>query len=55
MTNFDRIKAMSVEEMAVALMCPAEFDKTFNKYKECIPKRCCNKCVKEWLESEVDT
>lgn len=54
MTNFDRIKAMSVEEMSDALMCPAEFDNRFNKDKECLPHIPCNKCVKEWLESEVE-
>ena len=54
-TNFDRIKAMSVEEMALMLMCPAEYDLSFNKKCGCNGEfnRDCNECCKNWLESEV--
>lgn len=64
MTNFERIKAMSVEEMA-EFMCSANdticFDNcnrdTGNKYSckfgdSCTPENCI-KCMKEYLESEV--
>ena len=53
-TNFDRIKAMSVEELAnfipnwsytKACKCDEEI------YVDCNNE--CWKCVKEWLESEV--
>lgn len=55
-TNFDRIKKMSVEEMAEfipdwsytkACKCDEEI------YADCNNE--CSKCVKEWLESEVET
>lgn len=51
-TNYDRIRNMSIEEMAVLLMCPAEIDCTFEKPDNCKEKNCC-KCTLEWLESEV--
>ena len=53
MTNYEKIKQMSVEEMAFMLMCPAEYDLSF---KDCEGKynRNCNECVKEWLEQEVE-
>lgn len=47
---------MSIEEMAVTLMCPAEYDAGFNKNKNCnaeMNKNCC-KCTMKWLESECD-
>jgi hypothetical protein len=56
-TNFDRIKAMSVEEMAFALVeishiehipetVRKEYARTRKTYRECFI---------EWLESEVET
>lgn len=53
MTNYEKIKQMSVEEMALLLMCPAEYDLSF---KDCEGEynKNCNGCVKEWLEQEVE-
>lgn len=56
MTNYERIKAMSIDEMAESYLpffdCPydtpyvgCEMGKKFDDD--------CNKCVKHWLESEV--
>ena len=55
MTNYERIKAMSVEEMALAIMCPAEYDLNFNRKSDCNGEmnRNCLKCTTEWLQSEV--
>lgn len=53
MTNYERIKNMSVEEMQKALYgCLGD---------ECtLPVMCClaqncKECIKQWLESEVET
>ena len=50
MTNYDRIKQMSIEEMGYLLLCPYSTDDTdlfmCNK-DDCI------ECTKAWLESEV--
>lgn len=61
MTNYERIKNMSVEEMAEILMCPVEMDNNFKpptncgKYSNAIETDCdCYKCCEQWLESEVD-
>ena len=61
MTNYERIKNMSVEEMAEILMCPVEMDNNFKpptncgKYSNAIETDCdCCKCCEQWLESEVD-
>lgn len=53
MTNFERIKSMSIDEMA-------EFIYEHCCCDDCsLPTSCldknCKKCVKKWLESEVDT
>ena len=51
-TNYDRIRNMSVEEMA-NLICHNY------RCRKCAYTKCCNgECeigIKEWLESEVDT
>ena len=55
MTNFDRIKAMSIDELAKFIP-----DWSYTKACKCdeLPYAQCNyecdKCVKEWLESEVE-
>lgn len=61
LTNYERIKNMSVEEMAAIIMCPAEMDccfetpKTCAKYSNAIEIDCdCCKCCEKYLESEVD-
>lgn len=33
MTNFEKIKHMSVEDMALMFMCPAKYDTDFDKNK----------------------
>lgn len=48
MTNYDRIKQMSIDEMAYAIMCPYETDLDICNEDDCI------KCTKAWLESEVE-
>lgn len=53
-TNYDRIKNMSVEEMAENLMggntfCPY---KVFTTIKFC-PNSNCDECIKNWLKSEA--
>ena len=52
MTNFERIKAMSVEEMAKYI------DAQYSQHSFCNPrKNCegidCTECIEAWLESEV--
>lgn len=51
MTNYERIKAMSVEEMAEFMMRQWEGCPPVN----CPPDLLCKKCWAEWLESECDT
>lgn len=66
MTNFDRIKAMSVEEVAEAIYrnddfdvvipfckCKGECDDIIDNNSGPVPKEMCLNCVKEWLESEA--
>ena len=55
MTNFDHIKAMTVEEMAEFLTL-----KVFERTVEIANADCflcdethCTKCLKQWLESKV--
>lgn len=57
MTNYEKIRAMSVEEMARLLMCPAEYDLNFNRTADCHAdmSRDCNECTRNWLNSEVET
>lgn len=55
-TNADRIRNMSDEELAVYIMCPAEYDLGFNKERECNGEmnRNCRKCTLKWLQSEAE-
>ena len=64
MTNYDRIKAMSVEEMAAATLSKFPYGEGCEKFCACTKNGYCNKfadddqgdCVdgvKQWLESEV--
>ena len=48
MTNYDRIKQMSIEDMAYTIMCPYETDPDICNEYDCI------KCTKAWLEMEVE-
>ena len=55
MTNFEKIKQMSVEELALMLMCPAEYDTDFNKKSKCKGSFSnCYNCTLNWLESEAE-
>lgn len=56
MTNYEKIKEMSIDEMALTLMCPAEYDTAFNKTNKCNAEmdKNCHKCTVEWLESEAE-
>lgn len=61
MTNFDRIKGMSVEEISAILENVLEADVCLNKngncYEDCVFRYFCDlNCgeAKEWLESEVE-
>lgn len=55
-TNADRIRAMSDEELAIMLMCPAEYDESFNKNKDCNGEmnKNCKECTLNWLQSEAE-
>ena len=55
MTNFERIKRMSVEELAnlLATPCECEVDPETDGYVECGNYLCIKRIIK-WLESEVD-
>ena len=55
MTNFEKIKQISVEDMALMLMCPAEYDTDFNKKSKCNGSfsNCYNYTL-HWLESEAE-
>lgn len=48
MTNYERIKNMSVEEMAYTIMCPYDTEPDMCNHDDCI------KCTKQWLEQEVE-
>lgn len=54
MTNFERIKNMTVEEMAKVIPCPyikEAYDEC--KYGWHEKEETCEDCIKHWLESEV--
>lgn len=60
MTNYERIKGMSVEEMAVLLygVCPYALEKLPEEKRALARKMCrfgigCDECRIEWLNSEV--
>lgn len=61
MTNYERIKAMSVEEMKRLLggICPYTLDPISEKQRAIGRKKClsgisCNNCRLDWLNSEVE-
>ena len=47
MTNYERIKQMSIDEMAYLIMCP------YNTEADLCNKNDCIGCTKEWLMKEV--
>lgn len=58
MTNFEKIKQMSIDEMARSCSCPYDISGD-PPYINCEIgekfKYNCIDCTKHWLESEVDT
>lgn len=61
MTNYERIKAMSIKDMAAIIMCPTEMDYYFEpptscaEYSNGIETDCdCCKCCEKYLENEVE-
>ena len=55
MTNAEKIRNMTDEELAAILMCPAEFVLNYNINYECKGEEesDCLECIKQWLQSEV--
>ena len=55
MNNFEKIKAMSIEEMAEFFRFKMFFcsDEATDKY-ECDKYENCTDCIKQWLESESE-
>lgn len=52
MTNYERIKQMSIEEMARCKdICPFEF---LGSIEICKIDGRCDECRKKWLETEVE-
>ncbi len=47
LTNFEKIKAMSIDEMAKIIECP-------RSEVECKGDISCTACCKQWLESEAE-
>ena len=56
MTNYERIKDMSVEEMAEEMSSICKRAKRTQKDRQhlCIYSEC-KRCIKQYLESEVET
>ena len=61
MTNYERIKAMSVEEMVELLggICPYALDPMSEKQRaigvhKCLSGISCDNCHLDWLNSEVE-
>lgn len=48
MTNYDRIKQMSIDEMAYTIMCPYDIEPDICNNDNCIKR------TKEWLEQEAE-
>lgn len=54
MTNYERIKSMSIEEMAELLLDGCRGAECDDQPKNEYGSVNCFKCRKQWLESEVD-
>lgn len=56
MTHYEKIKSMSIEEMAIFIPCPYEYIDNIPYFSsmECIEVISCKECCKQWLESEVE-
>lgn len=55
-TNAERIRSMTDEELALAIMCPAEYDSNFNKREKCNGEmnKNCYGCSLKWLRAESE-
>jgi len=53
MTNYEYIKNMPVEEMAVTIMCPNEMGMAEIPCDHSDDKNCCECCLK-WLQAEME-
>jgi hypothetical protein len=54
MTNYEQIKNMSIEEMAVTIMCPNDISMTEADIKcDDYNYNCC-KCIQKWLRQEAE-
>lgn len=51
MTNADRIRSMTDEELAETVMCPFDI---IGSNKTCFYKRNCKECVLAWLQKESE-
>ncbi len=47
-TNFDKIKNMTIDELACVLLCP------YSKCDDECMNNDCITCTRQWLESEVE-
>ena len=56
MTNAEKIRNMKDEELDMLLMCPAEYDLSFNRTCACNGEmdRNCYECTMRWLQQQVD-
>lgn len=54
MTNFEKIKNMSIEEMVKFFDANSSCDMCFNNYAVCSSRRKCVEGIKKYLESEVE-
>lgn len=52
MTNFEKIKAMSIDEMTVLLDTHGLCSDNTTIHDDCDAN--CDDCIKKWLESEVE-
>lgn len=55
-TNADRIRSMTDEELALAIMCPSEYDLNFSKNEKCNGEmnKNCYECSLNWLRAESE-
>lgn len=55
-TNAEKIRSMTDEELAMMLMCPAEYSLEFSKTSECNGgmDRNCMECTLRWLRKQAD-
>ena len=55
--NIDKVRMMDSDELAIALMCPYQFEEGAIPPESCMTmggNKGCIECIKEWLEREAD-